>query len=181
MNGTNELGPDNGRLAIRTGRTGVGAGMGHDLTLEPTRWHGTATVDPGQPANSSVVVEVDVDSLEIRDATGGVKPLSGSDRAQIDKTLRTKILNTGRHPTITFRSTRVSGSPESFTIDGDLTIVGVTQPVTVRGEISEGRARGSAEVVQSKWGIRPFSAFFGALKLADAVEVEFDLALPSTE
>jgi hypothetical protein len=29
--------------------------------------------------------------------------------------------------------------------------------------------------VQSRWGIRPYSAFLGALKLRDKVEVKFDI------
>lgn len=30
---------------------------------------------------------------------------------------------------------------------------------------------------QTRWGVRPYSAFLGALKLADEVEVEFNVAL----
>lgn len=30
---------------------------------------------------------------------------------------------------------------------------------------------------QSRWGIRPYSAFFGALKLSDEVKVDFDVVL----
>ncbi len=38
---------------------------------------------------------------------------------------------------ITFVSSQVSGTAESFCIDGDLTIVGVTQPVTVEGQLAD--------------------------------------------
>ena len=131
--GSYRLGPEYGRLLIDTTRTGLGAKAGHDLTIEVTRWHGDATIDPANPAGSSVTVEVDAGSLEVREGTGGVKPLTSSDRAEIEKTLREKILHTGRHPTITFRSTRVSGGAESFSVEGDLTIVGVTQPAMVQG------------------------------------------------
>jgi hypothetical protein len=86
--GAYRLGPESGRLLVHTTRTGLGAKAGHDLTLEVTRWHGRATVDPATPANSSVTVEVDADSLEVRKGTGGVKPLSYADRAEIYKTLR---------------------------------------------------------------------------------------------
>jgi len=47
----------------------------------------------------------------------------------------------------------------------------------VHGSLGGGRARGSATITQSKWGIKPYSAFFGALRLRDEVEVEFDVAL----
>jgi polyisoprenoid-binding protein YceI len=175
--GTYQLGPELGKLLVRTGRSGLGAKAGHDLTIEITAWRGTATVDIADPANSAVSVDVDVDSLEVREGTGGVKPLTDSDRAEIRKTFREKILQTAENPTIRFRSSRVEGSPESFTVDGDLTIMDVTRPVTVRGAVSDGRVRGSARVTQTRWGIKPYTAFFGALKLRDDVEVEFDLVL----
>src|ERR687897_3703792 len=64
--GTYRLGPESGRLLVKATRTGPGANAGHDLTIEVTRWHGRATVDAATPANSSVAVEVEVDSLEVR-------------------------------------------------------------------------------------------------------------------
>lgn len=175
--GSHALGPESGRLLVNTTRTGLGAKAGHDLTIEVTRWRGDAMVDPADPAGSSVTVEADAESFEVREGTGGVKPLSDSDRREIKKILQEKILHAERHPTITFRSTRVSGTAESFHVEGDLTIVGVTRPVTVRGVLAEGRVRGSAVIAQTRWGIRPYSAFFGTLKLSDEVEVRFDLGL----
>jgi hypothetical protein len=51
----------------------------------------------------------------------------------------------------------------------------------VRGSIEESsgepRLRATAEVVQSQWGIKPYSALFGALKLRDAVDIEVEAAL----
>jgi polyisoprenoid-binding protein YceI len=175
--GTYRLGPQAGRLLVRTSRTGLGAKAGHDLTVEVTQWHGTATVDSADPAACSVTVEAEVDSFEVRQGTGRLKPLTDSDRAEIKKTIREKVLHTARHPTIAFRSTRVDGSAESFTVDGDLTIVGVTRPISVTGRLADGRAHASATVAQSRWGVRPYTGFFGALKLRDEVEVEVDLDL----
>ncbi|MBF8191163.1 YceI family protein [Nonomuraea sp. K274] len=170
-------GQETGRLLIKTARTGLGAKAGHDLTIEATRWHAGMTIDPADPAASSVTVEVDAASLQVRQGTGGVKPLTDADRAEIEKTVREKILHTGRNPAITFRSTRIEGTPESFRVDGDLGILGVTRPVTLQARLTGDRVRGSATIVQSQWGIRPYSAFFGALKLRDEVEVEFDAGL----
>jgi polyisoprenoid-binding protein YceI len=170
------LGPESGRLLVHTSRTGLGAKAGHDLTIEVTRWHGHATVDTAVPANSSVTIQVDVDSFQVRQGTGGVKPLTDADRAEISKTLK-QVLHTAQHPTITFRSRRVDGSAGSFTLDGELTIMGVTRPVTVQGGVTDGRVVGRATVVQSRWGLRPYSAFLGALRLRDEVKVHFDVAL----
>ncbi len=175
--GSYTLGPDSGQLLIKTSRTGLGARAGHDLAIEVTRWQAEVTVDSADVARSSVNVEVDADSFEVRKGTGGVKPLTDADRAEIKKTIGEKILHTGLHPAITFRSTQVAGTPESFSIDGDLTITGRTQPVTVHGRLTDDRVQGSAAVVQSRWGIRPYTAFFGALKLSDEVTVEFSIRI----
>jgi polyisoprenoid-binding protein YceI len=173
--GTYRLSPRAGRLLVKTARTGLGAKAGHDLTIEVTRWQAEAVVNAAGPAASSVSLTAEVDSFEVREGTGGVKPLTDADRRDIAATLRDKILHAGRHPTITFISTRVSGTPEALRVEGDLAIAGTTQPVTVQARLMGGRAVGSASVVQSRWGIKPYSAFLGALKLRDEVVVEFDL------
>ena len=175
--GTYSVGPHAGRLLIRTARSGLGARAGHDLTLEVTHWRGSVALNSASPASSAVAVEAEVASVEVREGTGGVKPLTDSDRAEIRRTMTGKILQAGRYPSVNFQSTLVGGSPEAFWIEGDLTIMGTTQPVTVHGSLAGGRARGSATVTQSRWGIKPYSAFFGALRLRDEVEVEFDVAL----
>src|SRR5215203_4618244 len=141
--GAYRLGPESGRLLVHTTRTGLGA-----------------TVDPATPADALVAIEVEVESLEVREGTGGVKALTEADRAEIKKTLG-DILNTAQHPIITFRSRRVEGSAASFACDGELTIMGVTHPVALQGRVTDGRVVGGATVVQSRWGIRPYSAFFG--------------------
>ena len=175
---TYKLGPGSGQLQLNTTRTGMGARAGHDLTIDVTRWHADVIVDAAQPAASSVSVDVDADSLVVRAGSGGIKPLTDSDRAQIKTTIAQKVLHTGQYPAITFRSRQVEGTAESFTIEGDLTITGVTQPVTVHGKLVDGRVHGWATVVQTRWGIRPYTGFFGALKVSDEVTVEFgaDLA-----
>ncbi|SFP54498.1 YceI family protein [Actinomadura madurae] len=175
--GTFELGPDAGRLLVRTGRSGLGRRAGHDLTIEATRW--SASVEAREPLDApspevSIEVTVEVDGLEVREGTGGVKPLSDQDRAEIKKNLR-KVLDVRRHPRIRFVSTGAGGDA----VEGDLTIMGRTKPVRVRAVREGDRVRGGATVTQSRWGITPYSAFFGALRLADDVEIEFDLRLPA--
>jgi polyisoprenoid-binding protein YceI len=175
--GTHKVGPESGSLLIKTGRTGMGRRAGHDLTIEVERWEATAEVVPGDPAASSVTVSVDVGSLAVREGAGGVKPLTDGDRVEIQGTIREKVLHTDRHPDITFRSSQVTGTPAELTIEGDLTIMGTTRPATVRATLACDRLTGGTTIAQTEWGIKPYSAFFGALKLADEVEISFDVAL----
>lgn len=174
--GTYWLTSESGELLVKTGRTGMGRRAGHDLVIEVTRWQGEVTVASAKPEDSMVSVEVDVESLEVREGLGGVKSLTDKDRADIKNTLR-DILESEIHPKIRFNSTSVTRAAESVTVEGDLTIRGETERVTVSAEITDDRVRGSATVAQTRWGIKPYSAFLGALKLADEVGVEFHAAL----
>ncbi|GGN51268.1 polyisoprenoid-binding protein [Streptomyces albiflavescens] len=176
--GTYRLGPSTARLLIKTGRAGLGRRAGHDLTIEATRWSGEVVLVVGAPDSSSVSVSIETGSLKVREGTGGLKTLTDADRAEIERTLADKtLLHTAEHPTITFRSTRVTGTPQSFEITGDLTIKGRPHPATVHGKGNgDGLLSGWATVTQSTWGIKPYTAFLGALRLADEVRMEFEVA-----
>jgi polyisoprenoid-binding protein YceI len=172
---TYRFGPESGTLLVRTGRSGMGRRAGHDLTIEMTRWSAEAYVDPADPARSTVSVEVEVDSLEPREGTGGLKPFTDADRAEVKRIATEQILHADKYPTISFRSTRVSGTPDAFAIDGELTIKGVTRPLAIRGAVTD-EIRADATLAQSTWGITPYSAFFGTLRLADEVAIELTAA-----
>lgn len=49
-----------------------------------------------------------------------------------------------KFPTLTFKSTSITGTPDELTIAGELTIRGVTKPITLKGELSQ--------VVKDPWG-----------------------------
>ena len=179
--GSHSIGPEAGKLTINTYVGGMGAKAGHDLVLEATKWSGTVTLDADDPSATAVEVTVDPRSLEILQATGGVKALSDKDRTEIAAN-SDKTLNTGKHPEITFRSTGVSGAAPKLTLSGDLTIAGSTKPVTLDVTVQEGagetRLTGKTSLVQSEFGVKPYSKM-GVLKVKDPVEVTIDLSLPS--
>ncbi|MBV9208185.1 MAG: YceI family protein [Actinobacteria bacterium] len=177
--GSFRLGPDAGRVVIKTSRAGMAARAGHDLTIEVTRWSARIEVPPGADGGvtaATVAAELDLGSLEVRQGTGGVKPLTDGDRRDIKKTMGGILGNR----TASFTSSRViPAGTGGGVIEGMLTLNGKTQPATLHvTEAAPGRYRGSATVVQSAFGIKPYSGFFGALKLRDEVtlEVEVDLA-----
>jgi polyisoprenoid-binding protein YceI len=90
----------------------------------------TGTVDPENPAASSVAVTIDVASLNTHNAQRDAD-LKGSYFLELDK-----------YPTITFRSTKIEPSGQDrYAVTGDLTIKGTTRPVTLRvlryGEIND--------------------------------------------
>jgi polyisoprenoid-binding protein YceI len=62
--------------------------------------------------------------------------------------LSAEFFNVAETPTVTFRSTDIRIAEDgSVEVDGDLTIRGVTKPVTARGSIATGVGLSGAEVV----------------------------------
>ena len=192
-----DIGPSNGHLRLRTYRQGLAAKAGHDLVLEAAEWHGRVHVLSEADGSASVAaeieveidveieVEIDLRRLEVREGTGGVKPLTERDRADIRKAMR-QPLGIDAQPIATFRSSsvRVEGDRATVegdraTVEGELSIAGQSHPVElhVRRE-ADGTISAAAQIVQSAWGIKPYTGFFGALKLRDAVDVEVVLQLP---
>ncbi|MFF3754675.1 YceI family protein [Streptomyces sp. NPDC002018] len=178
--GEYEIGPETGRLLVRVFRRGVAAKVGHDLLIEATRWEGRVSV-PADPATPpTVTVRADLGALEVLEGTGGVKPLSEGDKRQIRQNAD-KVLRTDHYPRADFTSTAVEPHDSGATVEGDLTLAGQTHPLRLEiQQRDESTLTGSASVVQSRWGIKPYSGFFGALKLRDAVDVEFTVTLPTS-
>jgi polyisoprenoid-binding protein YceI len=174
ITGTFRLGPDSGRVVIKTGRAGLAARAGHDLTLEVTRWSATVTVPADGVAGAAVTAELDLGSLSVLQGTGGAKPLTDRDRRDILNTAG-KILGGG---TARFVSTRIVPATSGGAIEGTLTLNGTTKPGRLQVVSSApGRYRGSATVRQTEHGITPYTGFFGALKLKDEVTVEVEADL----
>jgi polyisoprenoid-binding protein YceI len=171
--GTHKLGPENGTLSVRTGRTGAAAKAGHDLLIDVTAWQ--AGLEVGEdPAQTSIVLDADATSLRVREGTGGMQALGDDDKASIEKTIDDDVL---KRQGIEFRSTTVQTTADGsrISVQGELTLVGKAGPIAFDLTVDDdGNLRGSALVKQTDWGITPYSTLFGALKVADEVEVVFD-------
>jgi polyisoprenoid-binding protein YceI len=169
------LGPGSGALLLRTTRAGLAAKVGHDLLLEFATWAAEVDVPGADPAGVRVTAAVELDSLRVREGTGGAAPLTGSDRRDI---LRNAAKSLGGG-TARYDADGVAVADGQGVLDGTLDLHGVAADlrltVTAAGA---GRYRARGAVTQSRHGIRPYSAFLGALRLADevAVEVEVDLS-----
>jgi polyisoprenoid-binding protein YceI len=176
--GNFRLGPDTGRVVIKTSRAGLAAKAGHDLTIEFTRWSAQVEVpgdDAGGVTAAKITADLDLGSLEVREGTGGAKPLTDKDRRDIKKTM-SGILGDGSASFTSAKIARVGASGGA--IEGTLTLNGRTQPLRLQVNApGEDRYRGSATVTQSAFGIKPYTGFFGALKLRDEVAVEFEVDL----
>jgi polyisoprenoid-binding protein YceI len=163
------LGPDRGRLVLRTSREGFAAQAGHDLTITFSRWSAEA-------GEGSISVTVDLSSFEVLDGSGGIKPLTERDKREIQLTAR-RLLDADRQPEATYRSEEVGDG----VVDGTLALRGVQRPLRLTvSDLGGDRYRVTGTVRQSDFGITPYTAFFGSLKVADPVAIEAEVDLSST-
>ncbi len=173
--GNHQLGPESGALRVHTYREGVAQKVGHDLIIEVGEWQATLEVaEQGEPV--AIALQADSSSLNVLEGRHGVKPLTDKDRADIRSNIDQKILL--RRP-ISFASSGAELTEAGITITGELTIAGATRPASFPLTLgSDGRLHGTLTVTQSEWGIRPYRALMGALKVRDAVEIVLDVKLP---
>jgi hypothetical protein len=162
-----ELGPQNGTLTVHTRKGGAAAKAGHNLLMEVTNWH--ATYD-----EASVELTADASSLRVRSGSGGISPLGDEEKDGIAQTIDEEVLQGG---SIVFRSSSVERAGDRVTVEGELELLGRSEPLTFTLTDDGGHLTGSATVKQSDWGIKPYSALFGTLKVLDDVEVQIDARL----
>lgn len=168
--GTYTLGPDDGELLVRTGRTGAAAKAGHDLVIEVGSWSATLEIAP-DPANSRVRLSADGGSLHVRTGTGGISALGDDDKKGIRETIDKEVL---KRTQISFESSSARDAEGRLQVQGELELMGRRAPISFEITPGDGGVvTASAVVKQTHWGMKPYSALFGTLKVADDVEVTF--------
>ena len=174
------LGTGNGTLSVRTQRTGAAAKAGHNLLLHVNSWEARLTIG-AEAAGSSLELDVDGTSLRVIEGTGGMQALGEDDKANINETIDDEVL---KRQAITFRSTAIAAAADGsgLSVRGDLTLLGTTRPLAFEVTGGDGGTLTAVAVVkQTDWGMKPYSALFGALKVVDEVEVAIDVHLPDPQ
>ncbi len=184
--GRHQFGMDKGRITLRTFREGLVAQAGHDLIIDVARWSADLVVS-ADLAPVSLKVTVDLGSLLVRDGTGGLKPLTDRDRREIAVTAR-NVLKADRFPQAEFNATVFQRRPDTSdglavadgggTVRGTLSLAGQTAPVELNVQSAgSGKYQATTSIRQTDFGIKPYSAFLGSLKVRDVVDVEVQVDL----
>ncbi len=93
--------------------------------------------------------------------------LSAKDWRDIRNNIEKKILKTAKFPVIRFQ-----GQVEAGELRGQLELMGRSTPIQI--PLEEG-LKGRLEIQPSRWGIKPFKALMGAIRVQDRVLIEFQL------
>ena len=173
------IGPSNGDLTITTGVAGRAARLGHRLVIAVTSWTARVSWSGDEPAGVDLTFEVD--SLRVLEGRGGLKSLSGAEKA-LARSNALKSLDAKKYPTGTFRADAVEKNADGYRLIGVLEIHGASHDRVIDLHV-EDREDGwglscEAEVTQSDFNIKPYSLMMGALKVADEVTVSYSGVKP---
>lgn len=165
-------------------RGGTLSRLGHNHMLTSEHLTGRVWIHPSFERSGFElqfpVAQLVVDDPKARAAAGGEFPgtIPDDDRnGTRTNMLRAEVLDAEQHPTIKLQSARVSGSAQVAQITTRITIKGVPRDVTVPAALTvEGErltARGEFDVLQTEFGIKPFTIGLGALAVQDRLHIVF--------
>ncbi|GAA3994340.1 YceI family protein [Streptomyces sp. NBC_01352] len=137
---------------------------------------GSLHLDGSDPSASTASIDVKMDSIDTgsADRDGHLKSAD--------------FFKTDEFPTMTFRSTSAEAlGGDDYRITGDLSILGVTKPITIDLEFN-GAAKdpfgnervgfeGKAELIRSEWGLTWNAALeTGGVLVSDKIKLNFDIS-----
>ncbi|GLX51863.1 polyisoprenoid-binding protein [Streptomyces hygroscopicus subsp. hygroscopicus] len=137
---------------------------------------GSLHLDGQDPTRSTATLDIKMDSIDTGNADRDGH-LKSADFFKIDE-----------FPTMTFRSTKAESlGGEDYRITGDLSLLGVTRPITIDLEFNGlakdpfGNERagfeGKAELLRSEWGLTWNAALeTGGVLVSDKIKLRFDVS-----
>jgi hypothetical protein len=150
-------------LLVFTFKDGLLSRVAHDLKIEAERV--TVARD-----GASLTVTAPACGLKVRCAMKkgreDHRALSASQRGEIESLIYEKILDVERHPEIHF-----TGKIQGASVSGVLTIRGASQALTLPWNSSGGAITGEITIDQRRFGISPYRAMMGAIKLKPTLKI----------
>jgi hypothetical protein len=157
---------------VYTWKEGALSALGHDLELDVERF----SIEVG--ADRSVEAHFDPASLRLRGASvgGRVEKMSSSDRDKIERAIVDEVLETRTHPEIHFQARPAHARADGgFDLDGELTLHGVRRPLAARVRNESERLIAEVTLRQPDFGIRPYRAMLGALRIKPDLRVRVEV------
>jgi len=177
---TYTIAPGESSFWVSVEKAGLLSGLAHDHEIGVKSFTGRVVVPEAGAGGGSLELDVNAQSLTVLD-----KKPSEEDKKKIYSSMHNEVLESAKFQKITFKSASVSdvkpagGDSYGFTLNGDLTLHGVTKriavPVTASITPQQLRATGKYTLRQTDFGIKPYSAAGGTVKVKNEVVVHFDI------
>ncbi len=167
-----------GSCHVYTFKEGLLSAVAHDLKIRVDRWAITVSDDGG-----TVEATFDPTSLTVECAMKDQREAAGAlaerDKRKIADNIRKDVLKSKRHNEIRFSATQVDAAGDGYELSGALTLAGKTRDIraSVRREGDE--LTTTVRLHQPDFGIKPFSAMLGTLKIQPQVEVRIRVPAPA--
>ncbi|MCA9710294.1 MAG: YceI family protein [Myxococcales bacterium] len=159
---------------VLTFKEGMLSAIAHDLRLRVERFR-VELDDDGR----SITARFEADSLRVecavKDGRDDPGALRDGQRRDIEANIAKDVLHARRHPTIEFRSTAVHGEGDQRQIEGTLRLHGVERSIHATARREGGRWSAEVSIHQPDFGIKPFSAMLGTLKIQPQVRVRISV------
>jgi len=172
--------PSESSFWVFVGKSGLFSALAHDHEIGVKSFSGRVVVPAAGASGGSLDMEVDAPSLVVLD-----KKPSEEDKKKIFNSMHNEVLESAKYQKITFKSVSVSDVKQtgndaySFVVNGDLTLRGVTKRIAVLVAATvtpqELRATGKYTLKQTDYGIKPYSAAGGTIKVKDDVVINFNI------
>ena len=155
--------PPTAKVEAVVEKTGLLSGKKHVLAWE--KFNGTMNLNP-----ANVAFTVEAGSLKVLDDW-----ISDGKKEDVRKeALGKNVLDTAKFPEIRFVSTAVSGDiGGAFQVSGNLTVRGITKPVTLAVKRNGASYEGQTQFPMSGFGIKPPKAALGAVGTRDEMIIRF--------
>lgn len=161
-----------GTCTVYTYKEGVLSSVAHDLAISVTKWK--LQWEKTNDGELQVDVELDAHSLKVMGAVhnGRVDPMGERDVRKIEDSIRDDVLHSKRHPTIRYQG-QLSPLDKGYTAKGKLALHGKERGLDAVVSMDAEGLVAKVVVDQPDFGIAPFSAMFGTLRVQPRVTVEF--------
>jgi polyisoprenoid-binding protein YceI len=157
---------------------GLLSAFGHSPTIALRDFSVDPQVNPDHIEQSSLKVTIKAASLTVKDG------ISDKDRHEIERVMQEEILESSIYPEIVYECSNIAATKSgegqySVTLNGDLTMHGVTRSQTVPARVSLSedslRAFGAFTLFQTDYDLKPVTIAGGALKVKDELKFSFNI------
>jgi polyisoprenoid-binding protein YceI len=156
-------------LTIHVGKAGLFSAAGHEHWVAAPIASGAVDESGAIP---SVRFAVEAAKLEVKRE----KATSATDQAQVQSNMQTQVLESSRYPDIVFQSIHVErGGRDTWKVDGNLTLHGVTKPLTLDVKRENGAYVGMVRIRQTDFGIRPIHVGGGLVTVKNDLDIRFEV------
>jgi polyisoprenoid-binding protein YceI len=158
------------RCHVLTYKEGLLSAVAHDLSIDITKL--SIQFDP---ADRSIDAVFDPTSLVVRcamkDGVEKADTLSAKDKRDIEGNIVKDVLVTKKHEEIRFRSKSVTETGSGYQVSGKLEIKGTSRDVAFDMKRVGDDLEAKVRIHQPDFGVKPYSAMLGALKIKPDIDV----------